>query len=92
MLRNQRRTVMKTRKLDREKPVEIDALRVKPGPTQSGVRSTTMRTPVGGVIVTTGQHSLLLILVVLLPLMLLFFRKRESFFRLMTSVFSRLLA
>ena len=88
--------VLRTRILGREKPAEVDALMVKSGPTQSGAVVTTttarLREPVGGVIVSTGQHSLLLLLVVLLPIMLLLLRNRDSFFRFISSVFSRLLA
>ena len=76
---------------------KVEALTLKPGPSQSGAAVTKPPPgPVGGVMLPVDKLSvflanywILLVLILLLPLGLIFYKKRETALRLLTPLLSR---
>jgi hypothetical protein len=82
--------------LGRSRSSRVEALTVKPGPTQSGGVAQPAPQPVGGEMLPVDKLSVflsnywtLVVLVLLLPVALVLYKKREMALKLLTPLLSR---
>jgi len=84
-------------RLGRSRNSQVEALTLKPGPTQSGAAGPALpQTPVGGEMLPVDKLSvflsnywILVVLVLLLPVALALYKKREMALKLLTPLLSR---
>jgi len=83
-------------RLGRSRNSRVEALTLKPGPTQSGGVEQPPPQPVGGEMLSVDKLSvflsnywILVVLVLLLPVALVLYKKREMALKLLTPLLSR---
>jgi hypothetical protein len=83
-------------RLGRSRNSRVEALTLKPGPTQSGAAGPALPPPVGGEMLPVDKLSvflsnywILVALVLLLPVALALYKKREMALKLLTPLLSR---
>ncbi|MGA2239240.1 MAG: hypothetical protein ABSG74_08520 [Candidatus Bathyarchaeia archaeon] len=82
--------------MGRSRNSRVEALTLKPGPTQSGAVQPPPQPPVGGEMLPVDKLSvflsnywILVVLVLLLPVAMVFYKKREMALKLLTPLLSR---